>query len=270
MRGRLEDEASLDALEVDFPCLRGAFDMALMRLNNEVPKSLHNQLPATALLPEGFLAIDEMKRLMDAGYVDFKWKVGREPVKENAVFLQLLRILPKEGKLRVDANGAFDRDVTRHWLRFMEGRRVAWLEQPMKPDQVTEMRLLAQEFRTPIALDESVARVHSLEELCESRWRGYVVVKPAIMGSLKRFLSVREKYQPKLVYSTAFETSIGLQYLIDLAASDPQSVVPPLGLGGEGYFGKDAFCIHDFGAQIGVWRFNTKDFDPIWDAAQSA
>lgn len=261
--GNVPQPEALDTLEKKYPCLRSAFDMAFADMEADTQPA--PPLPVTALLPDGFLAIEAIEKLLAVGYRHFKWKVGREPVKENAVLLQLLRILPKDADLRVDANAAFDRDITRHWLRYMEGRRIAWFEQPMAADKVTEMSLLSKEFLTPIALDESVARVEDLERICKNRWRGKLIVKPSIMGSRKRFLEIRKRYAPDLVYSTAFETSIGLQYLIDLAASDPQTPPQALGLGGENFFIEDPLCIHEFGAQMAVWGYGVQDFEPLWE-----
>lgn len=264
---RVPEADVLAELDAEFPCLRSAFDMALFYLKGEQLPRRHQALRATALLPAGFDAISAMDTFLAAGYRDFKYKVGKgEPVKENAVFLQLMRILPEDSTLRIDANGAFDCDVARHWLRFMEGRRVAWFEQPMPPSGLVDMRLMAQEFTTPIALDESVAQISRLEQLCEQGWRGLFVVKPALLGSLQKFLELRERYQPRIVYSTAFETSVGLQYLIDLAASDPQPQPYPLGLGGENHFKRDRLCLHEFGAQMGVWNFKTQDFEALWNS----
>ncbi len=260
------DESVLDALEVEFPCLRSAFDMAFMSFESAGSFIQQSSLAVTVLLPNNFAAIESMASFYEMGYRHFKWKVGNgEPVIENAVFLQLMRLLPEDADLRIDANGAFDRDVARQWLRFMEGHRVAWFEQPMSAVSVTEMSLLAKEFlRTPIALDESVCRVKDLAIVCERPWRGYLVVKPTIMGSRKAFLNVREHYKPKLVYSTSFETSIGLQYLIQLAATDPHPNRSPLGLGGEHLFSRDGLCIHEFGAKMGVWSFSSEDFESVW------
>lgn len=262
-------DVDLDALENTMPCLRSAFDMALRSLQRlDFPTG--GRLPAAALLPAGYAAIKELERLLEAGYRHFKWKVGRDPIKENTVFLQLMRLLPEDARLRVDANGAFDRDQARQWLRYMEGRRVECFEQPMSADSLEEMRLLSHEFDTPIALDESVRSVAEMERLCASGWKGYLVVKPAIMGALLPFLHMREKYRPRLIYSTAFETSIGLQYLIELAASDPQNPLPAVGLGGESMFERDGFCLHEFGASVGVWRYRSEDFDAIWERLPQA
>lgn len=256
----------LDALEKQYPCLRSAFDMALYNLQGIKPQ-VSTPLTVTALLSADFVAIEELDRFYKAGYRHFKWKLtGKEPVKENALFTQLYRILPEDASLRVDANGCLDEERTRQWLRFLDGKRVAWLEQPMAPEHLGKMRLLSHEFSTPIALDESVARVDDLETICKARWRGLCVVKPSIMGSRERFLKLREQHTPKLIYSTAFETSIGLQALIELAASDPHPQKESLGLGGENYFTQDTLCLHSFGAQMGVWPYSSQDFEPLWNA----
>lgn len=251
----------------NLPCLRTALDMALSQLHSaEASPPVQNALPVTALLPESFDAIDSLKHLLAAGYRHFKLKIGLgEPVKENALYQQLDRLLPNDATLRLDANGAFDRDQARHWLRFLEGRRLDWLEQPMPANAIEEMRLLAHEFSTPIALDESVTRLDDLETICARGWRGPLVIKPALIGSRERFIKIRATYNPRLVYSSAFETSIGLQYLLELAASDLQRPPLPLGLGGENRFGNDGLCLHSFGAQMGIWRYTANDFTALWE-----
>ncbi|HAA31219.1 MAG TPA: o-succinylbenzoate synthase, partial [Cyanobacteria bacterium UBA8553] len=82
-------------------------------------------------------------------------------------------------------------------------------------------------YSTPIALDESVATIDQLEECYQKGWRGIFVIKVAIAGSPKRLRQFCQKHDIDTVFSSVFETSIGRQAALQLAAelSNPNRAV---------------------------------------------
>jgi len=121
-----------------------------------------------ALLPAGRLALAQVASKAEAGFRVFKWKVGvGDPADELVLLDDVCAALPNGGRLRIDANGAWDRRQAERWLERCADRPVEFVEQPAfaEPAAGTPSRQkcddlllgLAGYFPTPIALDESVA-----------------------------------------------------------------------------------------------------------------
>ena len=95
------------------------------------------------------------------GFRIFKWKVGVGDVAEELPLLdEVCAVLPSGAKLRLDANGAWDRRKAERWLERCADRPVEFVEQPVATDARGAddlLRGLAEDFPTPIALDESIA-----------------------------------------------------------------------------------------------------------------
>ena len=251
-----------------YPALRSAFSMAL-RSENQMSR-LHEKMPVTWLLPHGEQAVDSLSYALEKGYRHFKWKITtEEPVQTYTLFLQLIKQLPEDARLCLDANGSLDNMRAKQWLRYLDGAKVSWLEQPLPPAQEEDLWKYANHYQAPIALDESVTTVQQMRHFIEAGWPGAIVVKPSLMGSLESFLELREKYRPTLIYSTSFETSIGIQYLLQLAASDPCAELLPLGIGALAHLRDDGLCFHEFGAQVMLWGFQSNDFEPLWESLEN-
>ncbi|UBF29418.1 hypothetical protein K9N68_17255 [Kovacikia minuta CCNUW1] len=75
-----------------------------------------------------------------------------------------------------------------------------------------------QRYRLPIALDESVTTVKDLQTCYEWGWRSIFVIKPAIAGSPNRLRQFCRSHPIDAVFSTVFETAIGRQAGLQLAA----------------------------------------------------
>jgi len=115
-------------------------------------------------------------------------------------------------RLRLDANGGLDLAAARAWTELARAEpRIDFLEQPLPvghpgyaslgPDKVA----LDESFLTPAGID----------------WAGPVVVKPALVGDWDAFRAWRATRVGPVVYSSAFETAIGRQAALWLAAQDP-------------------------------------------------
>ncbi len=103
---------------------------------------------------------------------------------EMRIFDRLIRILPAEAKLRLDANGGLSWEEAIEWLEICDRSNVIeFIEQPLSPQYLDLMLELSDRFSTPIALDESVATLPQLEECYHRGWRGIFVIKAAIAGS---------------------------------------------------------------------------------------
>jgi O-succinylbenzoate synthase len=91
------------------------------------------------------------------------------------------------------------------------------MEQPLDVGELPQMLALAQEFTTPLALDESVANLRQLKYCYEQGWRSIFVIKPAIIGYPYLLRQFCQEYTIDTVFSSVFETAIARQACLQLA-----------------------------------------------------
>ncbi|MCF7689925.1 MAG: o-succinylbenzoate synthase [Cephaloticoccus sp.] len=223
--GEKVNDARLQAVPENLGCLRGA--LAAARLNLDPPT---NPAPRqiAALLPAGKAALELIETRVDAGFRIFKWKVG---VADTAMELGLLddvcSRLPDGAKLRLDANGKWDRRTAERWLERCAERPVEFVEQPcfaeaaqgtVQQRKVEDLLMgLTEDYPTPLALDESLVGQGDVARWINAGWPGFYVVKTALLADPTTALAALEKAKAKVVFSSALETAIGARAALRLA-----------------------------------------------------
>jgi O-succinylbenzoate synthase len=188
--------------------------------------------PSAALLPAGPEAPLALAALLQGpAPLTVKWKVAAGTDAEERLLLeQLLALLPDSGRLRLDANGGWDRATAGAWAdRLRHEPRLEWLEQPLAPGDWEGLQALA--ALVPVALDESLR--HSPRPPLE-RWGGWQVRRPLLEGDPRPLLAALAAGTPRLMLSTSFETGIGrrlLEHLAALQADGPTPTAPGLAPG---------------------------------------
>jgi O-succinylbenzoate synthase len=189
-------------------------------------------LSIAALLPAGRPALEVIESKSDAGFRVFKWKVGVAAVDDELALLDdVCAKLPDGAKLRLDANGAWDRRQAERWLERCAERPVEFLEQPCfapasagavqqrKMEDV--LRGLATDYPTPIALDESVVNEGDVGRWLESGWPGVFVIKPLLLADPQRMIDRLAIAKAPAVFSSALETAVGARAALRLAFGWP-------------------------------------------------
>ena len=226
--------ASLETLLLRAPApVAFALGAALGELDGLVGRSDDGErqpwLPAPSsarLLPAGAAMPAALDRLLAEAAPDrpptVKWKVAAsDPEQEWLLLGLLLERLPSGARLRLDANGGWDRSNADRWVRALEGEpRLDWLEQPLATDDLQGHLELAE--RLPVALDESLL-AHPAWRQC---WPGWQVRRPLLEGDPRSLLARLRAGEPRLMLSTAFETGIGMRWLALLAALQMQGPTP--------------------------------------------
>jgi o-succinylbenzoate synthase len=163
-----------------------------------------------ALLPTGKPSINSWQTHYDRGHRTFKWKIGVSPIDtEIQWFRELHQQLPPDCQLRLDANAGLTLAEARQWLDVFAQYPIEYLEQPLAVDQFAAMQTLSETYVTPIALDESIATLQSLQDCYNRGWTGIYVIKPAIVGSPRRLQQFMQEPPIDVVFSSVFETEIG-------------------------------------------------------------
>ncbi len=263
--GKRTDGAVLSETPQNLPCCAFALESALEMLNDGGANPGGRRVEICALLPTGSLALKALGSLAEQGFRTFKWKIGlQNPSLEQNLFREIVRTLPQGSRLRLDGNGRLTLVEAKSWLRLCDEYRVEFFEQPLSPEHSNDLLKLAHDFKTPIALDESAAGLESLKKAVEGNWPGLLVVKPSIMSSPTAFREWRPRCACPLVFSSAFETAIGYQAGLRLAA-DAGSPGYASGFGISGVFPDDGFHLHEAGPQVDPDQCSTQDFDALWD-----
>jgi len=135
--------------------------------------------------------------------------------------------LPGGGRLRLDANGAWDRRTAEKWLERTAERPVEFVEQPCfaKASQGTALRRqaedlllgLAADYPTPIALDEALVGDGDVEHWLRLGWRGVFVIKPSLCGDMAATMQKLAAAKAAVVFSSALETAVGAKQALATA-----------------------------------------------------
>jgi O-succinylbenzoate synthase len=171
------------------------------------------------LLPTGLAALQSIQTKVAQQHNTFKQKIGVQSFEqERSLIKELMSYLPTQGKLRLDANGGLNLETTKRWLEFAElEHKIELIEQPLPPEDFSTLLALSQQFKTAIALDESVSSLIQLQNCYEQGWRGVFVLKAAIIGSPRRLAQWLQTHPIDALFSSVFETAIGRQNVLELA-----------------------------------------------------
>jgi len=233
--GAAVDDARLDALPARLGCLKNA--LAVARRAEETLEIRQRHLAVAALLPAGRAVLAQIGPKAEAGFRVFKWKVGVGDAGDELSLLDdVCAALPDGAKLRLDANGAWDRRQAERWLERCADRPVEFVEQPIfssassfaKTSEDTARRKvddlllgLANDFPTPLALDESLNGEGEVERWLGLGWRGVFVIKPSLLADVRGMLARLEKAKAAVVFSSALETRMGARAALRAAFAWP-------------------------------------------------
>ena len=140
----------------------------------------------------------------------------------------------KEIELRVDANGAFNPKNALEKLKRLSELDIHSIEQPIKQGQLQEMAFLCENTPLPIALDEELIGIFSLDEkkkIIETINPQFIILKPSLVGGFrgsKEWIELVESQHIKWWITSALESNVGLsaiaQYTYTLENELPQGL----------------------------------------------
>jgi len=219
--GETPDEGVIDRLGPGLASLRQALAAAQSDLAGAPPLPAGRFLPVAALIPAGRAALPAIVPFAEAGFRTFKWKVGVGDLGDELGLLDdLCGALPSGGRLRLDANGAWDRRAAERWLERCADRPIEFLEQPVARDARGADDLLqglGADYPTPIALDESLVDAGDLDHWLDRDWPGIYIFKPALCADPVLALARLAAAQADVVFSSAIETAVGARSALRLA-----------------------------------------------------
>ena len=127
-----------------------------------------------------------------------------------------------EGRVRIDANGAWNVDEAEHAFHALERFDLEYVEQPCASvEELAELRDRVGYMDIPVAADESVRKAEDPLRVAREGAADLLVVKAAPLGGVRRALEIVAESGLPAVVSSALDTSIGLGMGLALAAALP-------------------------------------------------
>ena len=202
--------------------LRAAIDFGF----SDAPPAVRTQIPVNATLPavapgrvaavlQGFGPCRTVKvKVAEAG------QVLADDVARVAAVRELLG---PEGRIRIDANGAWNVDEAEHAVHALARYDLEYVEQPCATvDELFELRQRVKYMGIPIAADESVRKAADPLAVARAGAADILVVKVQPLGGVHAALAIAREAGLPVVVSSALDTAIGLSMGLHLAASLPQ------------------------------------------------
>ena len=160
----------------------------------------------------------QIEAKLSEGFHCIKLKIGAINFEAELELLRLIRqnFPPEIIEIRVDANGAFDSNIALHKLNQLTGFQLHSIEQPIQKNNTDTMSELCKLSPIPIALDEELIGVFSLEEkeqLLQKIQPQYIILKPSFVGGFrgtKEWILLANKYNIGWWITSALESNIGL------------------------------------------------------------
>ncbi|MEW6475151.1 MAG: o-succinylbenzoate synthase [Actinomycetota bacterium] len=187
------------------------------------PAAVRSEVPVNALVP----AVDAgaAERLAAeaaaAGMSTVKVKVGGGPLADDADRVAAVRAaLGPGGRIRLDANGAWDVDTAVSALNRVAGYDLELVEQPVA--DLADLAEVRRRVAVPVAADESIRSLGDARRLAALDAADAVVVKVQPLGGVRAAQRVIEAAGVPAVVSSLYETSVGLAAGLALAAALPE------------------------------------------------
>jgi O-succinylbenzoate synthase len=131
--------------------------------------------------------------------------------------------LGPEGRVRIDANGAWNLDEAERALHALAEYDLEYAEQPCATvDELAELRRRLADWDIPIAADESVRKATDPLAVARAGAADILVVKAQPLGGIRRALDIVDQAGLPVVVSSALDTSVGLSLGVALAAALPE------------------------------------------------
>jgi O-succinylbenzoate synthase len=148
---------------------------------------------------------------------------GQRLVDDVARVREVRALMGPEGRIRVDANGAWNLDEAEHAIHALAEFDLEYVEQPCASiDELAELRRRVKYLGIPLAADESVRKTADPIAVARAGAADIIVVKAQPLGGVRRALRIVAEADLPAVVSSALETSVGLAMGVALAASLPE------------------------------------------------
>jgi o-succinylbenzoate synthase len=233
----------------EFPSIQFGLEMALLDLKNGAVKKFFDNsfyesakgIDINGLVWMGTkeFMLEQIKQKIEQSYSCIKLKIGAIDFDSEIELLKTIRkeYSEKEIELRVDANGAFSTEEAYKKLCILSKLKLHSIEQPIKQGQYEKMAQLCETTPLPIALDEELIGINSLEKkewLLKNLKPQYIILKPSLIGGFKKskeWIDIAQKNNIGWWITSALESNVGLNAIAQLTSSLNTEIPQGLGTG---------------------------------------
>lgn len=132
-------------------------------------------------------------------------------------------VLGAEGRIRLDANGAWNVDEAERAIHALAQFDLEYVEQPCASvEELAELRRRVKYMGVPIAADESVRKAEDPLAVARAGAADLLVVKAQPLGGITAALQLVTDARLPVIVSSALETSVGISMGLHLAAAIPE------------------------------------------------
>ena len=158
-------------------------------------------------------------------------EAGQELSDDVARVSRVRDFLGPDGRIRVDANGAWNLDEAEHAIHALAEFDLEYVEQPCATiDELAQIRKRVKYMGIPVAADESVRKAEDPVAVARAKAADILIIKAQPLGGIERALEIIEVAGLPVVVSSAIDTSVGLAMGAYLAASIPGGLAYDCGL----------------------------------------
>lgn len=159
---------------------------------------------------------------------EFKLKIGRNSIAEDCVRInKVLEVLPESISIKLDANQQWTLNQALKVASSIDVSRIAYVEEPTA--NVVEFPELYEKTGLHFAMDETVQQSGYL--LKPMHGLAAIIIKPTLVGGLRRcqqLVAVARSLNIRVIFSSSYESSIGLHILEQLSAQWTPEELPGL------------------------------------------
>lgn len=143
---------------------------------------------------------------------------------EDAARVAAVRaFLGPEGRIRVDANGAWSVDAAERAIHAFAEHDLEYVEQPCATvPELAELRRRIKHMGVPVAADESVRKASDPLAVARAGAADLLVIKAQPLGGVHAALRIVAEAGLPVVVSSALDTSVGISMGLHLAATVPE------------------------------------------------
>lgn len=193
---------------------------------NELPLLYRDRITVNATVPA--VSPDQVEAVlaMFPGCRTAKVKVaeaGQTLADDVARVGEVRRLLGPEGRIRIDANGAWNVDEAEHAVHAMSQFDLEYVEQPCSTaEELLELRNRTKYMDIPIAADESIRKADDPLRVARLDAADVFVLKAAPLGGVREVVRIASQIARPVNVSSALDTSIGIAMGAYAAAALPQ------------------------------------------------
>jgi muconate cycloisomerase len=168
--------------------------------------------------------IAEAKAKQAAGINFFKLKIGVKRLRDEIAAAHAIRAALPDATLCADANCGLTLAAAKRYANGTREAKLAFIEQPLPPDDLAGLRILARATKTPIGMDESIHSLADIEAVKRAGAKGLSLKLIKLGGFREAFAAGKlcRKLGLKInVAAKIAESSIGTAAAVHLACAVP-------------------------------------------------